>query len=127
MFLIDVLAKNRQEKTYPSIPLPQCFSCLQLSLSKASAKIRSFFYLAKIILFSIGNAHSLRRRRLAHDERASQMQQGVGRKALNSRLRGGDWAAKVPADEGMKRDIDIIRELLKLYSLLHRKVIVRSN
>ncbi len=33
----------------------------------------------------------------------------------------------VPVDEGMKRHIDIIRELLKLYSLLHGKVIVRSN
>ena len=49
------------------------------------------------------------------------------RKALNSRPWGDDLAAKVPADEGMKRHIYIIRELLKLYSLLQRKVIVRSN
>lgn len=64
----------------------------------------------------------------AHSRRkADAGQQGVGRKAVNGRPRGGDWAAKVPADEGLKKHIDIIRELLKLYSLLHVKVMVRSN
>ena len=94
---------------------------------ESKCKDTKFFLSDKIILFSIGDAPSWRRRRLAPDERSTLGQQGVGRKALNGRPRGDDWAAKVPADEGLKRDIDIIRELLKLYSLLHGKVMVRSN
>ena len=94
---------------------------------ESDCKDTKFFLSDKIILFSIGNASSWWRRRLAPDERPMLGQQGVGRKTLNSRPRGDDWAAKVPADEGLKKHIDIIRELLKLYSLLHRKAIVRSN
>ena len=94
---------------------------------ESKCKDTKFFLSDKIILFPTCDAPSWWRRRLAPDERPTLGQQGVGRKALNGRPRGGDWAAKEPADEGLKRDIDIIRELLKLYTLLQRKVIVRSN
>ena len=49
------------------------------------------------------------------------------KKTVNGRPWCDDGAAKVPVDEGQKRHINLIRELLKLYSLLQRKVIVRSN
>ena len=96
-------------------------------LPQSDCKDTKFFLSDKIYFFSIGNAQYWQRLRLAPDERTALGRQGVGRKALNGRPRGGDWAAKVPADEGLKRDIDIIRELLKLYSLLQIKVMVRSN